>query len=396
MSTQIIVLSDSDDSDNDGDERNSSISSISSIRSASSASNRRRSEKSEKSVRAVTTRGKKGKGGHRSSREIMLSDSPSHATKEREAVGAAKAENLASLVRVAMETDSKRGGGGGSGGTVDVVPELYSWHKRVISAARHLRGSAEVTAQTGHPYRNGALHASDLRTLTQGKWLNDEVINCYLELVTDSCEGAAGRAGPGRRCLAMTTFFYTALTEHGYDYKRVQKWMRGAGPLASYDYVIIPVHRVCHWTLAVVDVRKRNIAYYDSFGRNEIGKQVCEHLSRWLIDVEDEMKANEIKDVEEIDKEESGEEEDDDDKEKEKEEEMDNEEGGEKSWNIIFPDGIPLQKNGSDCGVFTCKYAECVAFGIPFNFSQKDMPRIRDAMTYELVAKTLLIPFKTK
>ena len=340
MSTPIIVLSDSD-SENDSD---------SSSGSGSDDRVRRRVEKVKKAG------------------EITISDSPTFTPKERAAVVVATEEKLASLVRVAKETDSKRGWGG----AVHAAPKLHPWHARVISTARRLRGDAEVTAQAGHPYRNGALHASDLRTLAQGKWLNDEVINCYLELVADSCGAVA-------RCLAMTTFFYTALTEHGYDYKRVQKWTRGpdgTSTLSSYEYVLIPVHRVCHWTLAVADVRKRSITYYDSLGRNEGGKQVCEHLSHWLLDEEDEGRGG----GERSEGEGEGEEE------KEKKEEN--------PWKIVFPRGIPLQKNGSDCGVFVCKYAECVAFGVPFNFTQKDMPRIRDAMTYELVAKALLIPLQ--
>lgn len=285
---------------------------------------------------------------------------------------------LAALIRVAKETDSKRGLS-----DVSAAPVLYQWHTRVISAARQLRGSAEIAtaARIDLPYENGALHGSDLRTLTHGKWLNDEIINCYLELVAASCGRSSSAPRSSRRCLAMTTFFYTALTGRGYDYKRVQKWTRGVDTLAAFDLILFPIHRVCHWTLAVADVRKRKLTYYDSLGRNEGGGQVCKHLSRWLRDeaesnaaraAEQEVEAAVIKAEE---------------KEQEKGKKL---KAGKAAWQINYQRGIPLQKNGSDCGVFVCKYAECVAFDIPFNFSQKDMPRIRDAMIYELLANTLL------
>ncbi len=35
-----------------------------------------------------------------------------------------------------------------------------------------------------------------------------------------------------------------------------------------------------------------------------------------------------------------------------------------------FVQGIPQQMNGSDCGVFACKYAEYVSRGADITFSQ--------------------------
>uniref|UniRef100_A0A915EK34 Ubiquitin-like protease family profile domain-containing protein n=1 Tax=Ditylenchus dipsaci TaxID=166011 RepID=A0A915EK34_9BILA len=39
-------------------------------------------------------------------------------------------------------------------------------------------------------------------------------------------------------------------------------------------------------------------------------------------------------------------------------------------WTYTSHQGIPLQQNGYDCGVFTCQYAECLSRGSSFNFNQ--------------------------
>lgn len=50
----------------------------------------------------------------------------------------------------------------------------------------------------------------------------------------------------------------------------------------------------------------------------------------------------------------------------------------------------PQQKNGSDCGVFTCVAAQYLAQDKTFNYSQNDMKVIRRRMTYEIMNDELL------
>ncbi|MQM01747.1 hypothetical protein Taro_034495 [Colocasia esculenta] len=48
-------------------------------------------------------------------------------------------------------------------------------------------------------------------------------------------------------------------------------------------------------------------------------------------------------------------------------------------WPLHYPDPCPQQGSGDDCGIFTCKYIECLARrdiqDLPF--SQDDMPNVR-------------------
>jgi len=53
---------------------------------------------------------------------------------------------------------------------------------------------------------------------------------------------------------------------------------------------------------------------------------------------------------------------------------------------------IPTQENGSDCGVFACKFAEYLSRDAKLTFKQKDMDYYRDRMVYEIVKQDLLYP----
>lgn len=58
-------------------------------------------------------------------------------------------------------------------------------------------------------------------------------------------------------------------------------------------------------------------------------------------------------------------------------------------WKQLAPKDIPRQGNMSDCGAFTCTFAERLARREPFNFSQQDMVPIRRRMILEILNQTL-------
>jgi sentrin-specific protease 1 len=57
-----------------------------------------------------------------------------------------------------------------------------------------------------------------------------------------------------------------------------------------------------------------------------------------------------------------------------------------------YSKGIPQQKNGYDCGVFVCMFAEYLSRNESFDFDQKHMDYFRRKITYEIVHNKLLIP----
>lgn len=61
-------------------------------------------------------------------------------------------------------------------------------------------------------------------------------------------------------------------------------------------------------------------------------------------------------------------------------------------WKQSQEKKIPKQENGSDCGVFTCKFAEYLSRDAKLTFQQKNMNYYRDRMVYEIVKQTLIYP----
>ena len=60
-------------------------------------------------------------------------------------------------------------------------------------------------------------------------------------------------------------------------------------------------------------------------------------------------------------------------------------------WAIECKAAIPKQMNGSDCGVFTCVFAEFSSRRSELNFDQRVMADFRKRMVYEICRKELMI-----
>lgn len=61
----------------------------------------------------------------------------------------------------------------------------------------------------------------DLQRLRPGQWLNDEVINFYIELLSEKAN-----SNPRTRCLFFNTHFFSLLTRTGFAYNRIAKWTK--------------------------------------------------------------------------------------------------------------------------------------------------------------------------
>ncbi|MQM17388.1 hypothetical protein Taro_050356 [Colocasia esculenta] len=110
----------------------------------------------------------------------------------------------------------------------------------------------------------------------------------------------------------------------------------------EFDLLFSSMHvGMNHWALLVIHIKEKEFHVYDSL-RNKLRRdipQYVEELKRYLkgkhIDAE--------------------------------------------KWPLRYPDPCPQQGLGDDCGIFTCKYMECLARrdiqDLPF--SQDDMPYVR-------------------
>lgn len=62
-------------------------------------------------------------------------------------------------------------------------------------------------------------------------------------------------------------------------------------------------------------------------------------------------------------------------------------------WSFECVRDCPQQKNGSDCGVFSCQFAEFVSRDSAISFEQQHMPYFRRKMIFEIATGKLMLGF---
>ncbi|XP_062138795.1 uncharacterized protein LOC133847641 [Drosophila sulfurigaster albostrigata] len=190
---------------------------------------------------------------------------------------------------------------------------------------------------------------SDISTLTGSCWLNDEIINFYMNLLTDRSEIKKGKLPS---VYAMNTFFIPRLLQNGHS--AVKRWTRKVD-LFSKDIIPVPVHvGGVHWCMAIIHMRNKTIRYYDSMGKPN--QMVLNALEAYL-----------------------------------REESLDKRKVpfDTSDFKIESVQNVPQQTNGSDCGVFSCMFAEYITRDQPLSFSQENMEYFRKKMVLEICGGAL-------
>ncbi|XP_064393502.1 sentrin-specific protease 1-like isoform X2 [Halichondria panicea] len=217
--------------------------------------------------------------------------------------------------------------------TFDLSPDE---RKRVTMATRGGPGGECVSSAF-----NISLTRIDLCTFVGLNWLNDNVVNFYFNMIRD--------AHP--KVHVMSSFFYPKLSQSGYT--SVRRWTKKVD-IFSMELVLFPIHLGMHWCLAAADFKTSTLTYYDSLLGNN--SSCLPRIKKYLED-ESENKKGVRLDF--------------------------------SSWSQVIAKKIPTQENGSDCGVFMCLYARHLSEGLPFSFHQRDFPKIREYMMFEILEKRL-------
>ncbi|PRQ39195.1 putative Ulp1 peptidase [Rosa chinensis] len=212
-----------------------------------------------------------------------------------------------------------------------VVERAFSYANRRKVLVTHENSNIQITGEL-------------LQCLKPCAWLNDEVINVYLELLKER-----EKRDPKKflKCHFFNTFFYKKLIggRSGYDYKAVRRWttQKKLGySLIDCDKIFVPIHKEIHWCLAVINKRDQKFQYLDSLGGRDT--KVMQLLAKYYAD---EVKEKSGKDVDVS------------------------------SWEFECVEDLPEQENGFDCGVFMIKYADFYSRGLDLCFHQKHMPYFR-------------------
>ncbi|XVE65609.1 hypothetical protein DITRI_Ditri08aG0014100 [Diplodiscus trichospermus] len=183
-----------------------------------------------------------------------------------------------------------------------------------------------------------------LQCLKPTAWLNDEVINIYLELLKERENREPKKF---LKCHFFNTFFYKKLVspESGYNYRAVKRWtsQRKLGYfLFDCDKIFVPIHKDIHWCLAVINKKEQKIQYLDSLrGRDA---KVLNALAKYFVE---EVKDKSGKDIDI------------------------------NSWEREYVEDLPVQENGFDCGMFMLKYIDFYSRGLSLCFGQEHMPYFR-------------------
>eukprot|EP01060_Flectonema_neradi_P036578 TRINITY_DN7076_c1_g1_i2.p1 TRINITY_DN7076_c1_g1~~TRINITY_DN7076_c1_g1_i2.p1 ORF type:complete len:362 (+),score=32.51 TRINITY_DN7076_c1_g1_i2:86-1087(+) len=196
------------------------------------------------------------------------------------------------------------------------------------------------------------LTRKDLCTLSKKNWLNDEIINGYMSILSERSESLPEYPSTH----AMSTHWYTKLTSRGFNYAAVKRWTRKVDVFSKAG-ILIPINvSNSHWTLCHVDLEQCRISYHDSLGG--CGNSVLQNVHRWLTEEHQTRHSTPLP----------------------------------LAFSLINFAPTPRQENAYDCGVFTCCAANCLSARRGFSYTQKDMPYIRRRMVLELLLGRVPIP----
>ncbi|KAI8877101.1 cysteine proteinase [Backusella circina FSU 941] len=223
-----------------------------------------------------------------------------------------------------------------------VIPSLTDEEKARVTKVLH-PGQFGIVSQ----HKNATVEFKDIYKLYPETWLNDEIINFYMVLLGDRAE--SNQALPRIHC--FNTFFCSTLREQGYQ--KVRRWTKKVDVFTK-ELLLIPINRSYHWVLGVIDISNKRICIYDSMS----GSHPKTLQTFWdYLEFEHRDKKQTPFDY--------------------------------TGWEIESPKAIPQQENMSDCGVFTCTFAERLARGCKFDFSQQDMTLLRQRMVLNILNKSL-------
>jgi Ulp1 family protease len=200
---------------------------------------------------------------------------------------------------------------------------------------------------------------SSFLRLGKGQLLNDEIINFFQQLM--NVRNIAIRNLLKKLSTADTvvnyssSFFFNSylvskLIERGeYNFELVQKWTKNID-VFGYDKLFLPIHisEHRHWTLVVVDVKRKAILWLDSIKGYTQCNMYTLSIRRWLTDIAVRTHRDGFQDA--------------------------------ANWKILSLDQhIPTQTNDTDCGMYVLAFEALMSrrFEFPILFDKEDLNKFR-------------------
>jgi Ulp1 family protease len=160
---------------------------------------------------------------------------------------------------------------------------------------------------------------------------------------------------PERAPLFFFNSFFTAklLDEGGYNYAKVKRWSTKVKiDIFKMNKIFFPVNIADnHWTMAIINMSKKQICYYDSF--HSKGERYLTGLLKYIVDEGKDKHNMTI---------------------------------NESEWSFISGDSTtPLQTNGYDCGVFSVMCADFLSDDLPLSYNQSEMNFFREKICADIL-----------
>jgi len=225
---------------------------------------------------------------------------------------------------------------------------LTQEERELVAEVTHPGGM--LSTETAHLILNAEVsHANLQRLQTRAtlkdidKYLDDEIVNRYLNhCLTREDENISSNLSGRKRSHFFSSFFVQRMFDEKnsdpnlrgqYNYMNVKSWSKKVHgkDIFNMKYIFVPIHKDGnHWTLAVIDMEKKCIQYYDSCaGDKNAAKHGSKIMDSLLAYVADEYKYKGSKGGQEMNV---------------------------SKWELIncSTTASPQQTNGYDCGLFLC------------------------------------------
>lgn len=209
----------------------------------------------------------------------------------------------------------------------------------------------EYNTLDGFLANKNALHRVLWKTGTASRnWLNDETMNFYVAMIARR----ANIEGQPMRVLYFNNVFWNSLMKGANVSRWAMRKKAGGKLMLELDYLIFPCnHGDVHWSMCVVNFKRRRIENYDSMYSRAVAERKFMLVRAYLV-AETRVQLE--------------------------------------GWTDYNHWTTTQQLNAADCGMFSLKSAEVATRGAVCNFTQSDMPLLRQRMIVELVTGTLFPP----
>jgi sentrin-specific protease 1 len=239
--------------------------------------------------------------------------------------------------------------------------------QEIVNNAMYGEGPAgEILSQFG----TDSVQRQSMHRLQPGQWLNDEVIHYFYVMLAKRDEEMC-RLDPSRkRNHFFKSFFMTKLLNEGnadaskdgeYEYRNVKRWSKKVPgkDIFKLDKIFFPINQGrMHWMCAVIHMKEKQIQMYDSMGGS--GMHYLKSLFQYVKDEHMDKKGTPLPDIEQ--------------------------------WELVgYQSGTPCQRNGFDCGVFTCMFADFLSRDWPLVFAQEHITECRERIALSIMRGSAII-----